>query len=284
VSEALLQVARERNVTQIVVGKPDKPSLWRKSLADQLILGSGDIDVCVVRPLASAEKAPQPACKEPVPASTIGEFSWVLVSVFTIASLCWGMVSYTGYMFVALVFLLAVVLAALRFSRGPVLLMATLSAAVLELLLHPAAVHVLHQQSRRLDHVRHVLHRRAEHGQPHQPPAHARDRRAPPRLRQTDALLRVTQSAALAAEPEKGLAEALRTINETAQRTTPRSSCASRTARCQKPRIRRAVSPSAKEWGVVAWTHTQQANRRTLTPTPCRSPPPPGSPSKPRPR
>ena len=55
ISEALLRVARERNVTQIVVGKPDKLSWWTKSLADQLILGSGDIDVCVVRPLAAAE-------------------------------------------------------------------------------------------------------------------------------------------------------------------------------------------------------------------------------------
>jgi two-component system sensor histidine kinase KdpD len=63
-----------------------------------------------------------------VPDSIIGEYSWVLVTVFSIASLCWGLVSITGYMFVALVFLLAVVLAALRFSRGPVMLMAALSA------------------------------------------------------------------------------------------------------------------------------------------------------------
>jgi two-component system sensor histidine kinase KdpD len=34
ISEALLRVARERNVTQIVVGKPDKLSWWTKSLAD----------------------------------------------------------------------------------------------------------------------------------------------------------------------------------------------------------------------------------------------------------
>ena len=57
VSEALLRIARERNVSQLVVGKPEKASRWRKTLADQLIVGSGDIDVCVVRPLASADKA-----------------------------------------------------------------------------------------------------------------------------------------------------------------------------------------------------------------------------------
>ncbi|MBL9144840.1 MAG: sensor histidine kinase KdpD [Verrucomicrobiaceae bacterium] len=127
IADALLQVARERNVTQIVVGKPNKPSWWRKSLADQLILGSGDIDVCVVRPLASSEKS-RAAVREPVSTTLIGEYSWVLVLVFSIASLCWAITSFTGYMVVALVFLIAVVLAALRFSRGPVLLMATLSA------------------------------------------------------------------------------------------------------------------------------------------------------------
>lgn len=34
ISEALLRVARERNVTQIVVGKPEKPRIWGKSLTD----------------------------------------------------------------------------------------------------------------------------------------------------------------------------------------------------------------------------------------------------------
>jgi two-component system sensor histidine kinase KdpD len=77
VSEALMQVARERNVSQIVVGKPDKPSLWKKSLADQLILGSGDIDVCVVRPLAqptrhAAARAARGWCPTPSSANTVG--------------------------------------------------------------------------------------------------------------------------------------------------------------------------------------------------------------------
>ena len=85
--------------------------------------------MCVVRPLAAAAKArSRVPLKEPLPDSIIGEYSWAMVAIFAIASVCWGLVALTGYMFVALVFLLAIVVAALRFSRGPVLAMATLSA------------------------------------------------------------------------------------------------------------------------------------------------------------
>jgi len=267
VSEALLQVARERNVTQIVVGKPDKPSLWRKSLADQLILGSGDIDVCVVRPLAAADKARNLApLQEPVPDSVIGEYSWALVAVFAIASVCWGLVSVTGYMFVALVFLLAVVLAALRFRRGPVMLMATLSAFCWNFFFIPPQFTLYINKAEdwimfgmffivalsmgsltsRLR-MREIAERR--------------------RLRQTDALLRVTQSAALAAEPEKGFAESLRTINELLHAET---ALIVREDDHSLPKAAHRAStfqPSAKEWGVIAWSYEnkQCAGRFTDT-------------------
>ena len=49
----LLRIAREHNVTQIIVGKP-LAGFWtrllgRHTLVDTLILQSGDIDICVVR-------------------------------------------------------------------------------------------------------------------------------------------------------------------------------------------------------------------------------------------
>lgn len=254
ISEALLQVARERNVTQIVVGKPDKPSFWKKSLADRLILGSGNIDVCVVRPLAATDKAKAAGLHEPVSDFIIGEYSWALVTVFVIASVCWGLVSITGYMFVALVFLLAVVLAALRFNRGPVMLMATLSALCWNYFFIPpqftffinkaedwimfgmffiVAISMGSLTSRLR--MREIAERR--------------------RLRQTDALLRVTQSAALAAEPEKGLAEALRTINELLNADT---ALVVREQDRSLPKAAHGASsfhPSPKEWGVVAWSY-----------------------------
>lgn len=264
---ALLQVARERNVSQIVVGKPDKPSLWKKSLADQLILGSGDIDVCVVRPLASADKARNSTRQqETVPESIIGEYSWGLVAVFAIASVCWGLVSITGYMFVALVFLLAVVLAALRFSRGPVMLMATLSALCWNFFFIPPQFTFFINKAEdwimfgmffivaiSMGSLTSRLRMRE-----------AAERR---RARQTEALLRVTQSAALAAEPAKGLAEALRTINELLRAST---ALVVRESDRSLPPVAHPSStfqPNAKEWGVVAWTYAnkQCAGRFTDT-------------------
>lgn len=265
--ESLLQVARERNVTQIVVGKPDRPSLWRKSLADQLILGSGDIDVCVVRPLAAADKARNTApLQEPVSDSVIGEYSWALVAVFTIASVCWGLVSITGYMFVALVFLLAVVLAALRFRRGPVMLMATLSAFCWNFFFIPPHYTLNIQKAEdwimfgmffivalSMGSLTSRLRMRE-----------AAERR---RLRQTDALLRVTQSAALAAEPEKGLAESLRTINELLHAETALIVCENDRSLPKAAHRASTFQPSAKEWGVVAWSYEnkQCAGRFTDT-------------------
>jgi two-component system, OmpR family, sensor histidine kinase KdpD len=266
VAECLLQVARERNVTQIVVGKPDSRVFWRRSLADDLIAGSGDIDVCVVRPLASAEKRSAVPTREPVSTATIGEYSWVLVSVFAIASICWGLRDYTGYMFAALVFLLGIVLAAMRLSRGPVLLMAGLCALCWNFFFIPpqytfyinkaedwimfglffiVAISMGSLTNRLRD-------------------REAAERR---RARLTDALLRVTQSAALAAETHKGLAEALHTVNELLHAHT---ALIVREPDRSLPQTAHAAStyhPSAKEWGVISWVYTnkQSAGRHTST-------------------
>lgn len=266
VSDALLEVARERNVSQIVVGKPDQPSRWRQSLADQIILGSGDIDVCVVRPLAAAEKEAFVALHQTDAAAIVGEYSWVLVIIFTIASLCWGVVPFTGYMFVALVFLLAVVLTALRLSRGPVLVMATISALCWDYLFIPPRFTFLINKAE--DWIMFVMFfivalsmgsltsrlRMRE----------AAERR---RARQTGALLRVTQSAALAAEPDKGLAEALRSINELLHAQTALIVRENDRSLPKKANAASTFQPSLKEWGVVAWSYEnkQCAGRFTDT-------------------
>ncbi|MFN0125226.1 MAG: DUF4118 domain-containing protein [Verrucomicrobiales bacterium] len=60
----------------------------------------------------------------------LGQFSWGLVIVFTLASICWGLVPYTGPYFSAVVFLMAVVLAGTQWRRAPVLAMAVVSALI----------------------------------------------------------------------------------------------------------------------------------------------------------
>jgi two-component system sensor histidine kinase KdpD len=267
ISEALLQVARERNVSQIVVGKPEKAGMWSKSLADTLIVGSGDIDVCVVRPLAAADKARNIApLQEPLQDSIIGEYSWAIVAIFAIASVCWGLVAFTGYMFVALVFLLAVVIAALRFSRGPVLMMATLSAVCWNYFFIPPifTFHISKPEDWIMFGMFFIVALSMGSLTSRLRMREVAERR---RLRQTDALLRVTQSAALAAEPEKGLAEALRTINELLNANT---ALIVREQDRSLPKAAHKASsfqPSPKEWGVVAWSYEnkQCAGRYTDT-------------------
>lgn len=266
ISEALLQVARERNVSQIVVGKPERANWWRKSLADRLIRGSGDIEVCVIRPLAATRQPNSKKLREPVPASLVTEYSWVLAIVFTIASLCWAMSPLTGYMLVALVFLLAIVLAALRFQTGPVLVMATLSALTWNFFFIPphytfdiqkvedwtmfvlffiVALSMGNLTSRLR--IREIAERR--------------------RLRQTDTLLRVTQSAALAVELENGLAEALRTIDGLLQASTALVVREADRSLAKSAHRASSFQPSPKEWGVITWTfnNKQCAGRFTDT-------------------
>jgi two-component system sensor histidine kinase KdpD len=267
ISEALLLVARERNVSQIVVGKPEKTGMWRKSLADALIVGSGDIDVCVVRPLAAADKLRNIVpLQDALSDSIIGEYSWVIFALFAIASVCWGLVSFTGYMFVALVFLLAVVIAALRFSRGPVLTMATLSAVCWNYFFIPPifTFHISKPEDWIMFGMFFIVALSMGSLTSRLRMREVAERR---RLRQTDALLRVTQSAALAAEPAKGLAEALRTINELLNANT---ALIVREQDRSLPKAAHKASsfqPSPKEWGVVAWSYEnkQCAGRYTDT-------------------
>jgi len=60
----------------------------------------------------------------------VGQYSCGLTLVFVLASTCWVLLPYTGDLFVALVFLMAIVLAGTWWNRGPVLLMAVVSALV----------------------------------------------------------------------------------------------------------------------------------------------------------
>lgn len=136
VTEALLQVARQRNITQIVVGKPNHSllqRLWRgRSLVDQLIHQSGDIDIYVV----TSDKLDRRSTG-PLTSSLVNTHSsWyqyglalLLVGLVTVVDLTlhalWPWISYQA---VGLTELLAVLLIAIYLGRGPALLAAAASA------------------------------------------------------------------------------------------------------------------------------------------------------------
>lgn len=72
----------------------------------------------------------QTSKQAPVAPAVVAQFSGGLVVVFVLASACWPLLPYTGSVFAALVFLMAIVLAGTRWDRGPVLAMAVASALV----------------------------------------------------------------------------------------------------------------------------------------------------------
>jgi two-component system sensor histidine kinase KdpD len=267
VSEALLRIARERNVTQIVVGKPERLSMLRQSLADKLIAGSGDIDVCVVRPFAPGPPiTTEPALSDDKRHIPAVEYAWAGVITTVVGLLSWMALPLTGYVFSALLFLLAIVIASLRLTRGPVLALAALSALSWNYFFIPPRFTLHIEQPHdmlmfgmffivalSMGHLTSRLRQREE-----------AERR---RLRQTSALLRVTQNAALTVETQAGLKAALNTIDELLGSQT---ALIVRELDHSLPHTAHQASsftPTEKEWGVIAWSYEnrQPAGRFTAT-------------------
>jgi len=139
--DGLLRIAREHNVTQIIVGKPLVgfwPRLFgRRMVVDKLIRQSGDIDICVVR-AEKADKGSASGLKLDFFAGNWKLESLIGLSVVAgITALSWYLEGFIGYWTIALMYLLAVVLLATRFTRRAIFLMATFSALTWNLIFIP---------------------------------------------------------------------------------------------------------------------------------------------------
>jgi two-component system sensor histidine kinase KdpD len=140
VGEALLRIAQQHNVTQIVLGKPieNRWARWlgRRSPVDWLIRHSGDIDIHMIR---SDETPPgtQRSLDERLTKVPWREFGAVLVIAAGVTGICLATFAYTGYWAVALFYLLAVTLAATRLHRSPTLFLAALSGLLWDFLFIP---------------------------------------------------------------------------------------------------------------------------------------------------
>jgi two-component system, OmpR family, sensor histidine kinase KdpD len=127
----LLRIARQQNATQIIVGKPTGKGWlewWRGDrLLRQLARESGDIDLQIVR----AEKSsggPATRVWLPLLASSFHQYLFASGIIVATGILNLGLMELSGPRVPGLVFLLAVVLLALKVGRGPVLLAGALSA------------------------------------------------------------------------------------------------------------------------------------------------------------
>ena len=153
-SEDVLTYAHARNVTKIVMGKPHRTG-WRRwlfgSIVDAIVAGSGAIDVNIVSTddpgegvrarrrarLASwlgigSGKTDYPAAKS----RRRGYFAG-LGMVIASTLVAWAMMGHFELSNIVMVYLLGVVIAAVRFGRGPSVLAAVLGVAAFDFFFVP---------------------------------------------------------------------------------------------------------------------------------------------------
>lgn len=141
VVRGLLRIAREQNVTQLVVGKP---GAWRAlellrggSLLNRLIRESGPVDVHAVR--AEGTETPllrRPAAPQLDTATTRG-YGIALGVVAAVTALNALLQRWLGYQSLALIYLVSVLVLAMFVARGPTLLAATVTALLWNYLFVP---------------------------------------------------------------------------------------------------------------------------------------------------
>jgi two-component system sensor histidine kinase KdpD len=138
VANEVLAFARARNVSKIIVGKPTR-SRWRDrllpTLVDDIVRGSGDIDVYVITGEpgeASAAPPRLPQRSSEWPAYTKGVA--VVAAITLLCELLFGHIELTN---LVMLYLLGTVFVAARFGRGPSVLAAILSVGLFDFLFVP---------------------------------------------------------------------------------------------------------------------------------------------------
>src|SRR6267378_2819280 len=140
IGEALLRIARQHNVTQIVIGKP-LGSRWTSFLKRDplrwLMRSSGNIDIHMIPADESAPPWRSETIEERLARGPWRDFGVALVIAAVVTAFSLSIFDYTGYWAVSLFYLLAVVFAATRLRRWPTLFLAALSAFLWDFLFIP---------------------------------------------------------------------------------------------------------------------------------------------------
>jgi two-component system, OmpR family, sensor histidine kinase KdpD len=138
VGETLLRIARQHNVTQIVIGKPlgTRWQFWKRDPLRWLMRNSGNIDIHMI----PSEEPIQPrreSIEERLARAPWRDFGIALGIAAVVTGFSLVVFEYTGYSAVALFYLFAVVLAGMRLRRWPTLFLAALSALLWDFLFVP---------------------------------------------------------------------------------------------------------------------------------------------------
>jgi two-component system sensor histidine kinase KdpD len=133
VSDEILRYARSRNVTKLVVGKPERPR-WKDLLfgspVDELVRKSGDIDVYVIRGHEDSGEAGHPL--ELRPSSLPGAYLGAVLVVAVVTGVDFLLARWLAPTNLIMLYLVGVVVVAARLGRGPSLLATFLSVAAFD--------------------------------------------------------------------------------------------------------------------------------------------------------
>jgi two-component system sensor histidine kinase KdpD len=139
VADTLLELARSRNVTKIVVGKTAIPwwkQIFKRTVVDDLLEKSGDIDVYVIRGEADGPRNPEmPTMSRPI---AWGNYLATVAVVVLCALLGW--VSHARELDkanIVMIFLLGVAYVAARYGRGPAIVCAVAGVLVFDFFFVP---------------------------------------------------------------------------------------------------------------------------------------------------
>lgn len=270
VAGELLRVAREQNVSQIVVGKP-RQNPWMSllsggSLVDELIHHSGDIDIYVVRPEKVAEtvRTARLRAREGV---RFREWGWGLLLLAGVTLAGWLLRNWVGYLSVALFYLLMTVAGALFLRRRVVLTAAVAGALLWNFLFIPPlfTFHIAQFHEAMMFIMMIVTALAMGHLTTRMRQREEGERQ---RQRSTAALLKLTRSSALNPDMKDGLCEALGQINELFSGKTVLYLRDLNTRQLNaKPHAAGSWTPSSKEYSVAEWafSNRQMAGRFTDT-------------------
>src|SRR5512136_1744455 len=139
VSDEILNYARLRNVGKIIVGKPTHPR-WKDKLLgsplDEIVRGSGDIDVYVITGDAPESMPRRMESKARLPWKP-SEWIWAVSTVVAATGISAIMFPHFELLDLVMVYLLGVVVVAIRTSRWPALLATLLSTAAFDFFFVP---------------------------------------------------------------------------------------------------------------------------------------------------
>ena len=138
VAQELLSYARSRNATKIIVGKPVR-SPWKEwlfgSVVSELVHQSGEIDIYVITGEAGEG---QPLIRRGLKrTSNLSAYLYAVVGVAAATAVAWVMFPYFGAANLIMMYLIGVIVVAIRLGRGPSVLASVLSVATFDFFFVP---------------------------------------------------------------------------------------------------------------------------------------------------